>query len=77
MEDLGAPVVKGDEKSGLMLQRKSRKILLFLLPSKVTKHPKNSKKKKKDEDEMRMRKKTGRNGTWDKEEPMKTKTLWY
>ena len=55
VEDLGAPVVKGDEKKAQMLLRKPRKILLFRLPLKVMKHPKNSKKQ--NTQTMRMRKK--------------------
>ena len=58
VEDLGAPVVKGDEKKVPMLQRKPRRIHLFLLLLKVTKHPKNSKKL--NTQTMRMRKKTKR-----------------
>ena len=36
VEDLGAPVVKGDEKKNSMLLRKSNKMLLLKVPKKVT-----------------------------------------
>ena len=63
MEDLGAPVVKGDEKSNPMLQRKSRKILLFLqtkgdeAPQKLKEEDESDEDEKDSDDEEH-----GRNG---------------